>query len=354
LSDDQGEKTEEATQARKDEYRSRGQVAQSRELATALFLLASAGCLYIFGRFFFQQIYEVFQFTFGPNLVQITRGDGDLREVLVFIGQKLVILLAPVFGVATIIAIGSTVLQVGLLNVEDAISMNVDKINPIEGFKRVFSLKAIVEAFKAIIKLAVISAIVYSLVKGELIKLPYISQYGIQEVFQYTAGIAFKILGSIGVIMLLIAVADYFFQRWELNKQMMMTKEEVKQEHKSREGDPLIKSRIRRIQREMSSRRMMDAVPKADVIITNPTHLAIALRYSDDLPAPQVIAKGADLVADKIREIAKNKNIPIVENKPLARTLFKTVKVGNVIPRELFVAVAEVLSYVYKLKRRRK
>ena len=133
----------------------------------------------------------------------------------------------------------------------------------------------------------------------------------------------------------------------------MMSKQEVKEEHKSREGDPLIKARIRKVQREMANRRMMEKVPKADVIITNPTHIAVALKYDANLPAPQLIAKGGDLIAEKIKEIAKENNIPVVENKPLARTIFKTMKLGQVIPKELFVAVAEVLSYVYKLKRKR-
>jgi flagellar biosynthetic protein FlhB len=154
--------------------------------------------------------------------------------------------------------------------------------------------------------------------------------------------------------MLVLALADYFYQRWDLEKKMMMTKQEVKEEHKQREGDPMIKSRIRRIQREMASKRMMSEVPKADVIITNPTHIAVVLKYSDNLPAPQLIAMGADFVAEKIKEIAREHNIPIVENKPLARTIFKTMKIGQVVPRELFVAVAEVLSYVYRLRRKRR
>jgi flagellar biosynthetic protein FlhB len=152
--------------------------------------------------------------------------------------------------------------------------------------------------------------------------------------------------------MAVLSAADYFFQRWELEKEMRMTKQEIKEEAKSREGDPLIKSRVRKIQREMANRRMMEKVPKADVIITNPTHIAVALKYSENLPAPQLVAKGGDLVAEKIKEIARENNIPIVENKPLARTIFKTLKLGQVIPRELFVAVAEVLAYVYKLKRK--
>jgi flagellar biosynthetic protein FlhB len=165
--------------------------------------------------------------------------------------------------------------------------------------------------------------------------------------------VSVKMLFGVGLAMLLLTVGDYFFQRWDLEKKMMMTKQEIKEEHKNREGDPLIKARVRRIQREMSNRRMMEKVETADVIITNPTHIAVALKYSDNLPAPQLVAKGADLIAEKIRNIARQHNIPIVENIPLARTIYKTMKLGQVIPRELFVAVAEVLSYVFKLKKKR-
>jgi flagellar biosynthetic protein FlhB len=154
--------------------------------------------------------------------------------------------------------------------------------------------------------------------------------------------------------MLALAGIDYFYQRWDLEKEMRMTKQEVKEEHKSREGDPMIKARIKRIQREVASRRMMEEVPKADVIVTNPTHIAVALKYDETMISPTIIAMGADLVAEKIKALAKEHGIPCVENVPLARAMFKTLKIGSAIPRELYTAVAEVLSYVYKLKRKKK
>lgn len=153
--------------------------------------------------------------------------------------------------------------------------------------------------------------------------------------------------------MLVLSVADYFFQRWDLEKKMMMTKLEIKEELKSREGDPQIKARIRRIQREMANKRMMADVPKGDVVITNPTHIAVVLKYDSALPAPQLLAKGADEVAERIKALAREHNIPVIENKPLARTIYKTMKIGQLVPRELFVAVAEVLSYVFRLRKRK-
>jgi flagellar biosynthetic protein FlhB len=202
--------------------------------------------------------------------------------------------------------------------------------------------------------MAAIGLVLYLLLKSEVKQIPYVLTFSIEQIISYIGIIAVKLMGGVGSMMLVIAGADYFYQRFDLEKKMMMTKEEVKQEHKQREGDPMIKSRIRQIQRKMSGKRMMEAVPKADVIVTNPTHIAVALKYSENLPAPQVIAMGADMVAEKIKELAREHKIPIVENKPLARTIFKTLKVGQVIPRELFVAVAEVLSYVYRLRKKAK
>jgi flagellar biosynthetic protein FlhB len=351
VADDQDEKTEQATDARREDFRRRGQVAQTKELASCLLLLTFAGGIYAMGRYFFQNIYEIFNYAYGPNLVNTIRG-GNFSEALVFVGTKGVMLLGPVLAIAGLVAGVSSVAQVGFLNVEDAMSPDLNKLNPIEGFKRVFSLRALSEGVKAFLKLLLIGTILYFLLKSEVSKIPYLISYSLEEIFQYLGGVVVRLLGGIGTMMLILSLADYFFQRWDLEKKMMMTKQEVKEESKSREGDPMIKARIRRMQRERSSKRMMAAVPKGDVVITNPTHIAIVLKYDANLPAPQIIAKGADLVAERIKALAREHNIPIVENKPLARTIFKTLKVGQVIPRELFVAVAEVLSYVYKLRKR--
>lgn len=240
------------------------------------------------------------------------------------------------------------------MQVEDALTPKFEKLNPVDGFGRLFSLRALMEGVKSILKMGAIGIILYFLLRGEVSEVPYMQTYSIEQIFHYIGKVLVKLLGGVGALMFVLAAADYFYQRWDLEKKMMMTKEEVKQEHKQREGDPMIKSRIRQIQRKMSGKSMMEAVPKADVIVTNPTHIAVALKYSENLPAPQVIAMGADIVAEKIKELAREHKIPIVENKPLARTIFKTLKVGQVIPRELFVAVAEVLSYVYRLRKKAK
>lgn len=352
-SEDQGEKTEQATDTKREEFRKKGQVAQTRELASAAVLLVSAGAVYVLSRFFFHNLLEVFNYSFGADMVRLVR-EGNMMEAMQFSSYKLVVLLAPVFGVAFVVSAASSLVQIGFLQVEDALSPNFEKLDPIAGFKRVFSLKALMEGLKSVLKLSAVALIVYILLKAEISQVPFILTFSIEQIFQYLGSITVKLLSAVGGLMLVLAMADYFFQRWDLEKKMMMSKQEVKDESKSREGDPMIKARIRRIQREMSSRRMMDAIPKADVVITNPTHIAVVLKYGDNLPSPQIVAKGADHIAEKIKELARLHNIPIVENKPLARTIYKTIKIGQVIPRELFVAVAEVLSYVYRLRKRKK
>lgn len=349
--EEQGEKSEQATDARREEFRNRGQVAQTRELASAAILLASAGGIYMLSKFFFQNLFEVFNSSFGIDMVQSIR-DGDMKSPIQFAAFKTLLLIAPVLGIVGLLSFASTVAQIGFLQVEDAISPKFDKIDPIAGFKRIFSLRNLVEGLKSIVKILAIGFILYTLLKGELDRVPYLMTFSIEQLLTYMGTIVVKLFIGIGSTMLILAGADYFFQRWDLEKQMMMTKQEVKEESKQREGDPMIKSRIRRIQREMANRRMMDAVKKADVVVTNPTHIAVVLKYGEKLPAPQLVAKGADLIAEKIKEMAREHNIPIIENKPLARTIYKTMKIGQIIPRELFVAVAEVLSYVYKLKRK--
>ncbi|MGZ3690919.1 MAG: flagellar biosynthesis protein FlhB [Pseudobdellovibrio sp.] len=353
MAEDQEERTEEATEQRREDFRKRGQVAMTRELSTALFFLVAAGTLYIASRYFLANMVDLFSKTMGPEMVYTIKG-GKITETLAYIGYRLVILVAPIFLVTMIIGIAAQVLQTGFLQVEDALTPDINKLNPLNSLGRIFSMKGVVELFKSLIKLSVISIILYFLLKGEIDKIPYLSALSIEQILAYLGMVVFKLLLTAGVFMLVLAVADYFFQRWQLEKEMRMTKQEIKEEHKSREGDPLIKARIRKVQREIATRKMMTEVPKGDVVVTNPTHIACVLKYSENLPAPQLIAMGADLMAEKIKQLARENNIPIVENKPLARTMFKTMKVGQVIPRELFVAVAEVLSYVYRLRRKKR
>lgn len=347
------ERTEEATQTRREEFRRKGQVAQTRELSTALILIVLALCIYGLSKYFIRELFELFEVSFGANLVAAVR-EGDLARSAWTAGHKLMTLLLPSMGVAMLVSIGSTMAQIGFLQVEDAITPNFERIDPLQGLKKIVGLKNLIEGFKSFLKIILIIFIGYLILKSEFQKIPMLSQMGMTDVAAFMGRLASKLCGYVGMAILALALADYFFQRWELEKRMMMTKQEIREENKSREGDPMIKARIRKIQRDVANRRMMTKVPTADVVITNPTHIAVALKYDANLPAPQVVAKGADLVAEKIKELAKLHKIPVVENKPLARTIFKTIKIGQIIPRELYIAVAEVLSYVYKLKRKMK
>lgn len=354
MADEQGEKTEEATQQRRDDFRKRGQVAQTKELSSVLILLSSALMLWLLGRFFMQQVSEILTQTFGPFLLDGARG-GDYLPAVQFVIKKGLLIVTPLVGILALMSITATVVQVGILQNEEALKFDLEKINPLNGLKRLFSLRSVVEGLKSLFKLILVTSVVAVLVKDQIIKVPSLVSLSVSQIFVFMGDLTLRLLAGVGVFLAVIAVADYFFQWWDLEKQMRMSKQEVKEEHKSREGDPMIKARIRRVQREVANRRMMSEVPKADVIVTNPTHIACALRYDPaTMAAPQLIAKGAGVIAEKIKEIARESNIPVMENKPLARTLFKSLKVGQVVPRELYTAVAQVLSYVYKLKRRGK
>lgn len=353
MAEDQGEKTEEATDSRREDFRKRGQVAMTRELSTALFFLLMAALLYVTGRFFLKNVFEIFNQSMGGDFIAKMR-EGHLREILLNVGYKILVLVSPLFLVSLIIGIASQVLQTGFLQVEDALTPDLNKLNPLNSLGRIFSMKGVVELIKSVLKMLAIGFIMYLILKDEIRQIPYLSAMSIEQILHYLGAILYKLILSTGLFMLVLAVADYFFQRWQLEKEMMMTKQEIKEEMKSRDGDPLIKARIRRVQKEIANRKMMSEIPKATVVVTNPTHIAVVIKYTENLPAPQLVAKGADFMAEKIKEIAREHNIPIVENKPLARAIFKTMKIGQVIPRELFVAVAEVLSYIYRLKRKKR
>ncbi len=349
--EESGERTEEATPQRREEFRNQGQVAMTRELSSAIVLFGTAIVIWLMGKFFLGQVSMLYKELLGSFIVTGVK-NGDFVPAVKFAAMRASFVLAPVFMIFAVLGVASTVMQIGFLSNTDAISFDLNKINPLNGFKKIFSVRSLVEGLKALIKVTLVGIIAFIIIKSEFLTAPKLVGFSIDQLMSYYGHVLIKLLFGIGLFMIVLAVLDYTYQWWDLEKRMMMSKQELKEEMKSREGNPQIKARIRRIQRDLAQKRMMESVPKADVIITNPTHIAIALKYDANLPAPQVIAKGADLIADKIRELARKHNIPIVENKPLARTIFKTIKIGQVIPRELFHAVAEILAYVYKLKKK--
>ena len=352
MSEDQ-ERTEEATAQRREDFRKRGQVAQTRELGSVLALLGMAGMFWFMGRFFLQQVMEVVSQSFS-HFIPIAARQGDLFPAAAFAAKKAAMLVAPPVGMLTVLSVASSVLQTGFVQNEEALQFKFERLNPVDGLLRMFNLRALVEGIKALIKLTLVCSVALVIVKNRIGAVPTMIDLSVSQIFNFAGDITLRLMAGVGIFLAVIAAGDYFFQWWDLEKQMRMTKQEIKEEHKSREGDPMIKARVRRIQREMAKKRMMSDVPKADVIVTNPTHIAVALRYDPTtMAAPQLVAKGSGAIAEKIKEIARAHGIPVMENKPLARAIFKTLKIGKTVPRELFTAVAQVLSYVYKIKRKR-
>jgi flagellar biosynthesis protein FlhB len=226
----------------------------------------------------------------------------------------------------------------------------LSKLNPISGMKRLFSTRALVEVAKSILKIAIVGTMAYNMLKKELDVIPSLVFHSVPDILAFMGKGALNLGFYTCLVLIIMATLDLFYQRWQHERDLRMTKQEVKDEHKEKEGDPMVRSRIRAVQREMAMRRMMDAVPDATVVITNPTHLAVVLKFERDMPAPQVVAKGAGLIAQRIKDVANEHNIPIIEQKPLARALFKSVEIEQYIPGDLYHAVAEILAYVYRLK----
>lgn len=344
------EKTEKPTPRKKQDARKKGQVAKSSDLPGALILFFTFLALYALGGLIEDKLYSLFTVTFNEYMlwdITVTNTLAMFRELIV----QGMLFVAPILLIALIIGIAGNYVQVGFLMTGEPLKMKLSKLDPIQGAKRIFSLRALVELLKASLKFIIVAAVVWTTLWGEKEKLLALSSVPLEDLLRY-AGRLTTLLGvKIGAVLVILAILDYMYQRYEHNKQLRMSKQEVKDEYKRLEGDPLIKSRIREKQRRMAMARMMQEVPKADVIITNPTHYAVALQYDATvMEEPQVIAKGVDYIALKIREIAEEHGVITMENPPLARALYDQVEIGQSIPPDLFQAVAEVLAYVYKVK----
>lgn len=346
------EKTEKATPKKRRDAREEGQIFQSKEINSVFILLVSFLVLNIFGKImiknlvgFMQHIFSSFE-ELDSLFIQDNIRINFLIVMAVFLKAS-----APILVSAFFAGILINYLQVGFLFTTKPLKPKLSRVNPIEGFKRIFSKRAFVELGKSIMKIWLIGYVAYSFIKkriGILIDLPNMEIVQILENFsKLSFQFGMKIVGSL----LLVSILDYIYQWRDHEKNLMMSKQELKEEFKQTEGDPLVKSKIKEKQRKMALSRMMQEVPNADVIITNPTHIAVALKYDQEISfAPILVAKGADIVAENIKEIGNKNSVPIVENKVLARTIYKTVEIEDIIPEELYEAVAEVLAYVYSLK----
>ena len=348
-----GEKTEDPSSYRLEEFRKRGEVASSKELTSAIVL---GSCFFVLSLSLIY-LYEVF----GEYLIYMINLDFSQvyqKKVLADVLKKSVFVLAKAFapiGISSVlIGVLATVSQIGFLYAPDVLTIKLDRINPINGVKRLFTLRSVVEAAKGFLKFLFIVSIAYSLLRDDFKSFSGFIHLDALNSFLYAKDLIIKLALYIIGGLFIVSLFDLGYQKYSYHQRLKQTKEEAKKEAKEKDGNPEIKQRIKNIQREMANKRMMADVPKADVIVTNPTHLSIALRYSaKDMISPEVIAKGADNVALKIREIAKENNIPLVENVPLARTLYKTVKVNEAVPRSLYKAVAEVIAFVYRMKKKR-
>ena len=353
-----GEKTEPASEKKLDDARKEGQVAKSKEVASGLGLLALFLMLKIWIGNMGTQFIELFGGTYNripeiAGLVGGTTPDRAMSNLISFGILRTIIISVPVFIVAVVIAFLSDYIQVQWKPTAKPLKPKFSKLNPINGIKRIFSVNTLFELIKSIAKVALIGFVAYKYLVDRQNDLLLLYDLSLIQAVQLIGETVIDLGIRISAIYMIIVAADFVYQKVKFAKDMRMTKQEVKEEFKNQEGNPEIKGRIRQKMREASQRRMMQELPKADVVITNPTHYAVAIQYDADVAeAPVVIAKGADYLAQKIKEVARENSIEIVENKPLARMLYANVDIGNEVPPELYSAVAEVLAYVYHMQGR--
>jgi flagellar biosynthetic protein FlhB len=351
---DSGEKSEEPSAYRIEESRKKGDVASSKELNSVLILAGMLLTALLASVWIYELFTEYLHWILTQDNRKIFEAKAfvELIQVTAWFTFKAT---GPLFLVSLAIGFFSQFAQIGFLWSPEIINANFERINPLKGFQRLFSKKALVEAIKGVFKFILVLAITWSVAKKQLPAFFQFLHMDVESSFivgkSLIIQLGFSLLLGLGIV----ALADFAWEKWSYRQKMMMTKQELKQETKERDGNPEIKQKIRQIQRQMAQKRMIADVKKADVIITNPTHISVALRYdTNQMVAPEVIAKGADHLALQIREVAKESQIPIVENVLLARTLYSTVKVGQGVPRTLYRAVAEVIAFVYKLKKKQK
>ncbi|MDQ0270213.1 flagellar biosynthesis protein FlhB [Cytobacillus purgationiresistens] len=345
-----GEKSEKATPKKKQDTRKKGQVAKSQDVNTAILLLAVFIFLFFAGDYLLENTLYIMKHSFQEYLsMELTEAQAHILFLDVL--KELVMLLGPIMLVAMVAGVIANYVQVGVLFTAKPIEPKLEKLDPIKGFKRIFSIRAIVEMVKSILKISFVGMVAFAVLWSRIDEILILSQKSVGTALITIANLTVQMGLFAAIALLFLSILDYLYQKFDYEKNIRMSKQDIKDEHKNSEGDPLIKSKIKQRQREMAMRRMMQEVPKADVIITNPTHFAIALKYDESKSdAPIVIGKGVDTIAQKIKLIAKENDIIMVENRPLARSLYDQAEIGDAIPEEFFKAVAEILAYVYRIK----
>ena len=344
------EKTEDPTPKRLEEGRKKGQVAKSQELNSAVVLLAALTGLYFLGGMLFQDLAS-----FTVQIIEQSHSfvitTSSLRLYMLGWGRVFLSAVGPILLVIGVAALAISLGQVGFMINEEALSFKFNRLDPLQGAKRILSKRSLVELVKGVLKISIVGFISYLVIAPEMSRMVLLIDTGVGDTFRFIGHQVFRVGLYTTLILLIMAILDYVYQRWEHLQSLRMTKQEVKEETKQTEGDPQIRMRIRSLQRENARRRMMDEVPDADVVITNPTHYAVAIKYNiETMQAPRVIAKGRNLIAQRIKELAREAEVPLIENKPLAQALFRAVEIGAEIPEDLYKAVAEVLAYVFRLR----
>lgn len=351
-----GEKTEPATQKKLEDARKEGKVAKSKDLTQGIDLLVLFLLIKVFVGYMGERFMALFDSTLGrmAEFMSVNQKGVSMQAFGIVLNNAIIelfLIVWPFLVFGFVITFIVTVYQVGWKVTAKPMEPKLSKFNPVNGFKRIFSKDSLFELLKSIVKVGVIAYVAYTNVVDEADNLFILYDISLNQAIALTGNIIIDFGIEISIIFIVIGLIDYIYQKWKFSEDMKMTKQEVKDEYKNTEGNPEIKGRIRQKMREASQRRMMQDVPKADVVITNPTHFAVAIKYDAEVSkAPIVVAKGEDYLAQKIKEVAREHNVEIVENKPLARMLYHNVDIGAEIPPELYQAVAEVLAMVYHMK----
>ncbi len=341
-------KTEKATPRRRGELRGKGQTAKSQEFNTALLFIVAI----VFLKFYFPAVVHYVQ-TSTYQLWNNFPKDISVNGFMALMGQismGMLVALAPLFLALIITAVISNISQVGLHLSFYSIKPDITKLNPVQGFKRLFSMQPLMQLGMNLVKISLFLWLSISIMTHHYNQLLQTVHMPLSETGRLMAAVVWELSWKLGAVMLIVAIVDLIWQRWYFERGIRMSKQEIKDEHRNSEGDPQVKAKIKQLQRKAALQRMMESIPRADVILTNPTHLAVAIEYKpESMNAPQVVAKGAEAIAERIKERGREYEVPILENKPLARALFRSVEVGQEVPAELYAAVSEVLIYVYQM-----
>jgi len=346
-----GEKTEDPTAKRMSDAQQKGQTAKSQDLSAAIVILIGFFSLWGYGSYMYDEISHFMAkvFTSFPTSIDVEFVWQLVLSVVIVLAKSLL----PIMFAVLLAGLALNYYQVGFIFTMEPLSFNLNRLNPITGMGRIFSKRSLMELFKSLAKILIVGYFVYLYIIDQVIQMPKIIFMDLQMALVTITDIIFRLAFEICAVLLVLGVIDFMFQKWQHKQDLKMSKQDIKDEFKQSEGDPQIKGKIKQKQKQMSMQRMMQEVPHADVIVTNPTHFAVALKYEQGMTAPVIVAKGQDLVAKRIKEIAREAKVVIVENKPLARALYLSTEIGDVVPQELYKAVAEVLAYVYRLKHKK-